>query len=128
MKRFLIMLLCLLLTFPFLAASAPSPTVKDMIWCEPEMLFEVLDTVDFDLKIEGYTLIEALKVTVEEPMTQVTWYIMAEITENDSIKTAIIDNDLIIHDAEITEDGGIIVDFTDIEPNTYFLYFFKGNT
>lgn len=124
MKKFISILFCLLLTFPFLAAAAPSPSTNNLIYCTPEMQFELCDPALFDLDLEGYELVEAVRVIVDKAYEKVTWYIPIEISQDDCIKIALINNDLFMQDAEITEDLGIVVDFTDLEPDTYLLYFF----
>ena len=124
MKKFFTLLLCLLLAFPLFAAASPSRTVKSVITCEPQIQFEI-HTELFDLTLEGYELLEALKITLDKPYEQVIWHITPTIEMTDQIKVAIINNDLILQDCALTEDCGIIVDFTDIEPGKYLLYFYR---
>ena len=125
MKKIILLILCLLFTFPLFAAAAPSVSTKTLITCDPKMQFEECDPSLFDLDLECYELIEAVQVIVDKPYEKVTWYIPVEIHPDDHIKSALINNDLYLHDAEITEDLGIVVDFTGLEPDTYLLYFFR---
>ena len=124
MKKILVTLLCFLLLIPLTGAAAPSPTVQTLIWCEPEIPFKVLDKIDFELYIQDYALIEALQITLDEPHEQIVWHLPVEITPEDQVKVAIINEDLYLDDTLITDDGNIIIDFSAIEPGTYYLYFY----
>lgn len=127
MKKFFI-ILCVLLLIPLAAFAAPSPTLKTKsIWCEPVMDFEIQE--DFpELELEDYTLLEVLYVVVDKPYEQVIWHLLVEIQPEDDIQVAIVgDTEPVFQQAKVTEDCGIIVDFTDYEPNAYLLYFFKKN-
>ena len=127
MKRFFIVL-CILFLIPTLAFAAPSPTLKEKsAWCEPAMDFEILEEFP-ELELEDYTLLDVLYVVVDKPYEQVVWHLLVEIHPEDDIQVAIVgDTNPVFQQAIVAEDGGIIVDFTDYEPNAYLLYFFKKN-
>lgn len=125
MKKIFALILTLLLTFPMLAMAAPSPTTTNLIQCEPKIPFEALEEINFQIYLEGYTLLEVLQITLEEHCEEVVWHLPVEIAPEDEIKVVIFGNGLFINNTTITEDCGITVDFSGIAPDTYYLYFFK---
>lgn len=124
MKKLIILLFCFVSLFLLTGAAAPSPSTETLIWCEPEISFKVLDEIDLELYLSGYELIEALEITLDKQYEQITWYLPIEIMPNCEIKSAIIGNDLLLDDAIITKENGIIVNFSNVQPGTYYLYFF----
>ena len=126
MKKIFNLLLCLCLLIPMIGLSEPSITVKDTIYSEPEISFELYEEQEaFNLDIEGYEAIEALVITLDKPYEKVTWYLGIEIQPTDTFKIALYNCNLFIRDCETLEDGGISVDFTDIVEGEYLMLIFR---
>ena len=124
MKRLGILLLCLITMFPMMGMAAPSKSTQDLIYCEPEMPFNVID--DFNLiELEDYEIVEVLEINLEHEYEIVKWHLPIELTPTDDVKVAIMGESIIFQNTLITKKGNILIDFTDLEPGAYILYFFK---
>ena len=121
MKKFLAILLSFLMLIPLMGAAIPSPELQDMIVCEPMLNFELAEEYEY-VEVEGCELLEVLIVTLEEPCEKVTWHLLNPIAPEEEVYAYINDT---FYETEITEDGGITVDFSDLAPGTYYLYFFR---
>ena len=134
MKKFLIVLLILLLAFPMYAAAAPSPTTDAAVttsvtkYSKPAFTHKGMTDEDalnrmFE-ELKDYTLEDAYVVNLEEPCEVTYWQLMYEHTETDDIRVVIAwDDNYVIQQPTIIEDM-VSVDFTNLKPGIYFVYFF----
>ena len=135
MKRFFI-ILCVLALLPITAFSAPSPTVKKMIHCVPEIPFEMAEDTEGWLDLfewlfsvrsltKGYSLLDAVYITLDKEYEKINWYLTLPVTTEHEPFVFIIDGtDLYKQEVSISEDGAVIVDFTDFTPQNYYLCFY----
>ena len=136
MKKFLIILLVLLM-IPVYSFSTGSPTInKKLITCDPTLEFEMADTLDEwpaiierlkDVKedTDGYILLDAVYVYIDKPYERVVWtFGIPIITEHEPF-ILIIDSEAIVkQEVSITEEGQIVTDFSECEPNMYYVCFY----
>ena len=132
MKKVFIVLCILLLTFPLYAFAAKSPTLNDMIYSIPSIQFQVVDKIPmimdiYDMlpmeELEEYTWCEALIVELDQEYEKTQWRLLIDFTDIEEAKVVIIGESIYIQDAEIIGDM-ITVDFTGLEPGTYYVCFF----
>lgn len=132
MKKFFVILCILLFTFPMYAFAAKSPTVENMIYSIPSIKFEMIDQIPFIMDIydmlpheelEGYTWCEAITVELDQEYEKVQWRLLIDFTQIEEAKVVIIGESIYIQSAEIINDM-IIVDFTGLDPGTYYVCFF----
>lgn len=138
MKKFIAILMVLLM-IPLYCFAVDSPTAKKVITCKPELQFELADTVeewkdvikrieDIKDETEGYILLDALIININEPCGKIEWSLSIPVTTEHEPFVLIIDSEAIVkQETSITEEGAIITDFTDYEPGTYWVCFYiKG--
>lgn len=125
-KLFSILLLCAML-IPLTGMAAYSPTIQGKITCEPALNFELLTSLP-ELEMEGYIILEAMEVELDKEYGLVEWHLLAPIDPDEQITVAIVAESTDFQEAEITPDGGVIVDFTGYEPGFYLLYFLRSDT
>lgn len=132
MKKFFAILCIFLLTFPLYGFAAKSPTIENKIYSIPSIPFQIVDTVQMTMDIyemlpldelEGYTWCEALIVKLDQVYEKTQWRLLIDLTEVKEAKVVIIGESIYIQDAEIIDDM-ITVDFTGLEPSTYYVCFF----
>ena len=77
---------------------------------------------------EGYILIEALNIGLDRKYQQVEWKLSIPILTEHEPFVLIIDSEAIVkQEIPTTNDGNVIVDFTDYEPGIYYICFYiKG--
>ena len=140
MKKFIAILLVLLMIPLYAFASGnPSPTLKRTIYSNPVIKFELADETEGWQEIlkrlenvteetEGYILLEALQIKLDKQYEKVEWTLTFPVTSEYEPFVLIINSEAIVkQETSITENGAIIIDFTDYEPNTYYICFYiKG--
>ena len=133
-------ILCVLLMLPIMCFAAnPSPTGKTTVSCSPELEFTFADDnelwgniikriEDISDEVKDYVLLEALCITLGQPYEKVEWTLPIEITSEHEPFVLIINSEAIVkQEVPTTENGNIIIDFTDYEPGTYYICFYiKG--
>ena len=133
MKRFFTFICILLLTFPLYGFAATSPTTVNTIYSTPSISYQVVDTVQMVMEIqemlpldelEGYTWCEALIVELDQAYEKTQWRLLIDFTEAEEAKVVIIGESIYVQDAEIVNENTITVDFTGLEPSTYYVCFF----
>lgn len=136
MKRFIAILLVLLM-LPLYCFAAGSPTLETKIKSNPPLKFVLAEKTDEwsnilerieELNIKSYIMIDALYVCLDKEYGEIEWTLLPIIKEEDEPFVLIIDSEAIIsQEVCVTNDGAVIVDFTDYEPNNYFICFYiKG--
>ena len=138
MKKFLA-ILCILILIPVCVFAANSPTFKKTISCKPQVEFELAEETegwpeilkrleDVKDETEGYVLLEALQVTLDQKYEKIEWTLPLEITTEHEPFVLIIDSEAIVkQEIPTTEEGNVITDFTDYEPGVYYVCFYiKG--
>lgn len=136
MKRFIAILLVLLM-LPFYCFAAGSPTLEKMIKCNSPLRFVFAERINEwpnilerikELEIKNYHMIEALYVCLDKEYKEVEWTLLQDVRKEDEPFVLIIDSEAIIsQEVRVTNEGAIVVDFTDYEPNNYFICFYiKG--
>lgn len=139
MKKIFV-ILCVLLMLPVMCfAASPSPTGKKIVSCSPELEFmraeetelweETVKRIEgISDETEGYILLEAVYVTLDKSYEKIEWTLPIEITSEHEPFVLIIDSEAIVkQEVPTTENGNVIVDFTDYEPGTYYICFYiKG--
>ena len=136
MKKFLI-ILCVLVMIPLYSFAAKSPIVQKTVICDPELMYvfaektknwhnvlKRLETVD----TEGFILLEAVQVCLDKKCGKIEWTLPIKITSEHEPFVLIIDSEAIVkQEVPTTTDGHVIIDFTDYEPNIYYVCFYiKG--
>lgn len=148
MKKFIAILLALLL--PVVAIAAPSPSVEDLISSLPAIPFEVYEYNGswHDLLIvhgfyldleEGFKdvfadgvaqLDELLIITLNQEYEDVEWFFTTEYKRTQAVMLVLVDEE---GDYQMYESGGITLmgsvffDFSDIPFGTYYMLVFSGN-
>ena len=138
MKKFLA-ILCILILIPVYVFAANSPTFKKTISCKPQVEFELAEEIegwpeilkrleDVKNETEGYVLLEALQVTLDQKYEKIEWTLPLEITTEHEPFVLIIDSEAIVkQEIPTTEEGNVITDFIDYEPGVYYVCFYiKG--
>lgn len=133
MRRFLIIFMVCLFIMPTCLA-AKSKTTKDVITVRPSTIKvrTVDDLCEADMfvaeyidEVETYELIEALLVKLDRCYELTEWRIPGKFNDRTSVKVVITNlSNLVIRDCFITGSGTIIVDFTELEPDDYYIYFY----
>ena len=130
MKKLLILVIILCL-FTTTAAATNSPTIRNKISCVPKIHFELTDNtyewreasrhlafIRDELKM--YEMEEALYIILEDPCDSITWHFLKPYHE--PVLIALIDSEaIVLQEAQVTEDGDVIVDFSKSEPNFYYM-------
>ena len=135
MKKIFI-ILCVLCMMSTVCFAAPSPTIEKTISCNPEIEFvvaektemweNIIKRLEFISKdINSYIMLEAVYITLDKPYEQVEWSLPIKMmTEYEPI-VLIIDSEAIVkQEVPITEQGNVIVDFTNYEPGNYYICFY----
>lgn len=138
MKKFLA-ILCVLILIPLYVFATNSPTLKKTISCKPEIAFEIADQMETWPEVlkrldeikdetEGYMLLEALCITLDQKYEKIEWTLPLEIITEHEPFVFIIDSEAIVkQEIPTTENGNVITDFTDYEPGIYYICFYiKG--
>lgn len=139
MKKFIALLLILLM-IPVYTFAAKSPTPEKFLpISNPELMYilaektdgwaDVLKRLDkIKDETEGYILIEALNIGLDRKYQQVEWKLSIPILTEHEPFVLIIDSEAIVkQEIPTTNDGNVIVDFTDYEPGIYYICFYiKG--
>ena len=121
---------------PLSCFSTNSPTINKVITCNPSVRFEMMATIeecgDILIRIEeikedteGYILLDVLRIYIEEPLEKIEWNLSIPIIIKHEPFVLIIDSEAIIkQEISIAEKGTVITDFTDYEPNIYYICFY----
>lgn len=146
----IIMALLLALTPIFaLGAGAPSPSIASKIYSKPAISFSLIDYDDsfealledlkanFDLDelcaeyITGkWSLDEALYIEVDQQYEEVIWSFIPQYDfEKQAVAIVFIGDQTaaqIFKWGTVLEDGSVLVDFSDIEPDLYYMFVISG--
>ena len=135
MKK-LFVILCLMVMLPTFCFAANSPTIRRKVTSTPELMFVIsiaqnewdnieqrLDTVKDET--DGYILLESVKACLDKPYKKIEWNLMQKVTSEHEPFVFIINSEAIIkQEVSVTSDGAVVVDFTDFEPNIYYILFY----
>jgi len=135
MKRFLSILL-ILMFLPICCFAAKSPTIDATTHSKPNVivaqaenqeewsiivkrLSEILE------ETKGYILLDAFQIYLDTNYEKIEWHLTKLIDETDAPFVLLIDPENISkYEVEITKDGTVITDFSQVEPGLYFILFF----
>lgn len=132
MKKLFVIFCILVLVFPMCAFAARSATIERKIYSNPAVKFEVIDELSLiaDIcemlpkeELKDYTWCEALIVELDKKYEEVKWYLPIDMSGAENVKIVIIGESVYIQETDI-EHNMITVDFTDLEPGTYYVCFF----
>ena len=135
MKKF-IALICILMLIPIYSfAAVESVTFARKITSKPEIAFEfaeeteewpeLLERIAAIEGMEDYTLLDAFKITLDEPQNFVIWNLLTEIKmEHQPVVLLLKDDEVIKLKVYLTNTGSIVVNFADYELGTYYILFY----
>lgn len=136
MKRFIAILMVLLM-IPLYCFAANSPTIYNTVSCHPKMMFFFADqTVGWqdvlprlqEFENKDYILLEALTLYVDKKYKNVEWELAIPIKErHEPIVYLISEEEVRQLEVQITDEGTLITNFTDVIPGIYYICFYvKG--
>ena len=133
MKRFIAILMVLLM-IPLYCFAANSPTVEKMIFTEATLRFMLAEKTEEwphilerikELKLKDCEMVDALYICLDKEYELVEWNLMQVFSKEDKPFVLIINSEAIVsQEVSVTDDGAVIVDFTDFDPNNYFICFY----
>ena len=137
MKKLIALILCILMVIPTFAFGAPSPTLQSLRpTTNPEIMFvyasklpeweEILKRIELIPEVtKGFTMVEALQISLDKPYEKVTWTLAAKFTsEYEPFMLMINDEAIEKRDVSIDSDGALVTDFSEFEPGIYILCFY----
>lgn len=147
MKRILAVLMALLVSFaPIGVFAAGSPTLAKMIYSNPAIHYELVNYDDSflallnDLGVEietvkdeqlvvfaeqYWSLDEALIIEVDKPYGLVEWRLMRDYETDDEVAALIVGDQTattFILPGFVVLNKNVIFDFTDLEPDIYYMF------
>lgn len=138
MKKFIIILLVLLM-IPVYSFATESPTIKNVIRNNSRIGFlfaeitnwwpTVIERIEEYGNIEeDYILLDAVYIELKFPYERVEWNLTIPVTpEHEPFILIIKSRNVIKQEVEVTEDGKVITDFSELKPGAYFICFYiKG--
>lgn len=137
MKRF-IAILCVLVLIPLYCFAANSPTLHKTISMKPKLTYffadktvgwtDVLQRLEEYRETDGYIMLDAFSVFLDKKYKKVTWSLSIPLTEKDAPFVLLIDDENIIkREVKVTDNGKLIIDFSDLSLGFYYICFYiKG--
>jgi len=146
----IIMALLLALTPVFaLGAGTPSPSLVSKIWSKPAISFSLINYDDSfaallaDLKVDmnlnelcaeyidgEWSLDEALYIEVDQQYKEVIWSFMPQYDfEKQAVAIVFVGDQTaaqVFKWGTVLEDGTVLIDFSDIEPDLYYMFVISG--
>lgn len=149
MKKILAIILALLMALvPMSTLAAKSPTVGCMIRSQPAITYHLVNyddsfaallsdlKVDMDLDalcaeyIDGeWSLDEALYIEVAEKYEIVKWRLMPEYNKDQAVAMLLVGDQTGAHIFQwgtVCEDGDVEFDFSEVEPDIYYMFVISG--
>lgn len=132
MRKLFIFICILTLLCPWFAFATDSPTKKALVYSNPAIVFTLAD----DLKewpelctqleeIEGYVLLEALQIYLDKEYEEVEWRLPIKVKPEHEPIVILLDGGQL--ESSVNSKGHVVVNFKDLEPGFYYIFFYiKG--
>lgn len=137
MKRLLIFF-CVLMLLPLsgYAVSISSPTAETIVFMEPVMLATPIDKLPnrsfllerlapFNELYPDYVMLDGLKIFLDKPFEKVKWHLSLPIQPEHELQVLTMDAAAVyFQEYTLTDNGTVIVDFSEYELGFYFIFFY----